>query len=207
MVQPYIPIVHLTPPIASEAPKVAPLIADPFAYLVEHPEGKAKQLLDQVRDLPIKPPRANGMFSKLHRIPRDCQWLADEMESIQAQLIDAVANRHGEVSVYHSAVIESVLSHHKQQRLAAWWLVRPMHKRRTRDSDPDATNVTSAIPLVERIALVKQEAAASEARAKAIKELGLIGDKGDDAPDWAKIFAQGVKAGSALESQPISEAR
>jgi hypothetical protein len=204
MVTPYIPVVNLTPPgkpAASPSSVVAPLIADPFQYLIDNPGTEAQRLLDVTANLPIKPRRENGLFSKLHRLPADCQWLAVEMETIQEQLQDAVLQVHGEVSIYHSSVIECALKHHKRQRLLERWLIRPEHVNRTRKNDPKGHNTTAAIPLKNRVVLVKQEAQAADARAKAIQLLGLSKSDRDDSPNWEKIFSLGVKAGSAIEAK------
>lgn len=208
MVEPYIPQVQLTPNPQSPVPLLMPVIADPYAWMIDNPSEQALDLLNQAKALPANPRLYSGLFSKKHRLPRDCQWLADEMESIQGQLLDAVQAKHGEVSVYHSSVIETVLKHHKRQRLLERWLVRPMHQNRNSHNDPDEVNRTRAIPLVERIRLVKEESLASESRAKAIKLLGLS-ESVDDSPDWTKIFAAGAQAGvslakneAAIESKP-----
>lgn len=163
-------------------------------------------LIERAQDLsaaaPVAPAPAhnvNGLFSRKHRLPADCGNLATELISIRDQLEAAVIAKHGEVSLQHAAIIESVLIHHKRQRLLERWLIRPKHvKPRPWESDED--NNTAAIPLKERIQLTKDEAAAADARAKAITSLGL-GDSNNDGIPWATVFAGIAKVAGVIDTK------
>lgn len=187
-----------------------PYIHNPDSILSTEPTSeRASQLQASAQSLPAPSTRVSGLFSKQHKLPRDCGWLARELQALSDQLTQAVAAKHGEVSIYHSALIESALKHHKRLRLLERWLIRPLHQPRRSGDDLTSKilNRTSAIPLAERIQLVKEEALATDARAKAIQQLGLDGGSGD-ATDWGKVFAagiaqgvaNGIKAGTAIES-------
>lgn len=162
-------------------------------------------LIERAQDLstaaPVPPAPAhkvNGLFSRQHRLPADCVNLAKELISIRDQIEAAVIAKYREVSLTHAAVIESVLIHHKRQRLLERWLIRPKHvKPRPWESDDD--NNTQAIPLKERIQLTKDEAQAADARAKAIASLGL-GDSNAEGIPWATVFAGMAKAASVIDA-------
>lgn len=145
------------------------------------------------------PSRDSGLFSRKHRVPVDCGNLVREMESIRDLLEREVIAKHGEIGVDHAAIIESVLIHHKRQRLLERWLIRPKHiKPRPWESDDE--NNTQSIPLADRMKLVSEESKAAEARAKAIQSLGLGKSTSDDIP-WAQVFAAGMKVAGVIDAK------
>ncbi len=182
-----------------------PLIPDPADYLARNPSSdRAQDGLDAVKGIePITRRESTGLYSRKHRLPKNCGWLAVEMESIATQLQDAIIAAHGEISIYRSALINEILVHHKIQRLCEWWLIRPHHKKRKASEDPFEFNTTSGIDLKQRTGIVKMESTAAVNRSRAIKELGLDKSK-DGQADWATIFAAGAavgaKAATAIET-------
>lgn len=177
-----------------------PIIADVDEYLSTTPvTERAEQLLAEARTMPPAPPhRVNGLFSKQHKLPADCKHLAEEMRSIQEQLEAAVIEKHGQVGIYHAAVIESVLTHHKRLRLLQRWLVRPRHVR-PKPWETDEGNRTEHIDLSDRVKLLDGESKATDARNKAILSLGLGAVTAEDIP-WATVFAGMAKAASAIDA-------
>lgn len=178
-----------------------PLIPDPLDYLSQHPTSKrAEKQLAQAESLPPVPVHNTGLFSKRHRLPADCQYLANEMESIKAQLETAVCEKHGQVGIHHAVLIDSVLTHHKRVRLIQRWLVHPKHKKQKPWEALDEENTTAAINLEVRLKLLKEESAASDARSKAIQGLGLGEATADNIP-WATVFAGMAKAAGVIETK------
>lgn len=177
-----------------------PIIADVDEYLFTTPvTERAEELLAAAKAMPPAPPhRVNGLFSRKHRLPADCKHLAEEMQAIQEQLEAAVIEKHGQVGIYHAAVIESVLTHHKRLRLLQRWLVRPKHVR-PKPWETDEGNRTEDIDLSERVKLLDGESKATDARNKAILSLGLGGTTTDDLP-WAKIFEAGMKVAGVIDA-------
>lgn len=154
---------------------------------------------EQATNLPAKPSRVSGLFSRRHMLPADCKRLAGEMEALREQLEQAVCEKHGQVSLYHAAVIESVLTHHKRLRLLERWLVRPKHVKQKPWEAPIEGNSTGEIDLVDRIRILKDESAATDARNKAILSLGLGTVTSDDIP-WATVFAGMAKAAGVIDA-------
>lgn len=168
------------------------LLTEPLTPTAERLQAEAGALP------PSRKASVNGLFSSKHRLPADCKHLAEEMQSIQEQLEAAVIEKHGQVGIYHAAVIESVLTHHKRLRLLQRWLVRPKHVR-PKPWETDEGNRTEDIDLSERVKLLDGESKATDARNKAILSLGLGGTTTDDLP-WAKIFEAGMKVAGVIDA-------
>lgn len=165
-----------------------PIVSNPDDFLSSEPtSAQSADLQASAENLPVARERSpSGLFSKRHRLPADCNRLANEMASIREQLEAAVMARHGEINIFHAAAIDSVLTHHKRLRLLERWLVRPKHVRQT-PGNIDRENTTSAIELSERVKILKEESAASDARAKAINALSLGPPVLNNLP-WDQIF-------------------
>lgn len=178
-----------------------PSIPNPDHVLsVEPTSDEALRLQANAADLPLTTQRqVHGLFSKRHRLPSDCKRLAGEMEAIREQLEAAVAEKHGQVGILHAALIDSVLTHHKRLRLLERWLVRPKHVRQKPWEAQLEGNSTGEIELADRMRLLKEESAASDARAKAIRDLGLGAVTADEIP-WATVFAGMAQAAAAKAS-------
>lgn len=179
-------------PILNDAGLDEVLLTEPLTPTAERLQAEAGAL-------PLsRKANVNGLFSKKHRLPADCKHLADEMASIQDQLESAVNEKHGQVSIYHAALIESVLTHHKRLRLLQRWLVRPLHVK-PKPWETDEFNRTQDIPLKERVQLLDGESKAADARNKAILALGLGASTTEDLP-WEKIFAAGMKVAGVIDA-------
>lgn len=181
-------------PIVSEADQNEILLTEPLTQA-------AADSMSAAAALPLtRKGSVNGLFSKRHRLPADCQYLANEMELIKAQLEAAVLEKHGQVSIHHAVLIDSVLTHHKRVRLIQRWLVHPKHKKQKPWEALDDENTTAAIDLEVRLKLLKEESAATDARSKAIQGLSL-GEANTDNIPWATVFAGMAKAAGVIETK------
>ena len=139
------------------------------------------------RDGSNRPARSNkhalkhGGFASFTtgRLPKGCAYVQRTVNALRRVLEQAVVDRHGDLSTYHAATVQTACRHECRALLWQRWL-----------RERAATMAT-----MELLAVTKEIAAASDARDRCLRSLGI--DKG--APSVASLlFGDGATRSRAL---------
>jgi hypothetical protein len=109
---------------------------------------------------------AHGLFA-LGRLPKGASFIRRQVGRLRAQLEASVREQSGSVALYQNGLISSATRHELRALLLTRWL-----------------REATALPMAERLALVRALGEATDARDRAIRGLGLA-----DAPAFDPITA------------------
>lgn len=100
----------------------------------------------------------HGRYSYLAmgRAPQGCEYIGRLVGQFRKALEAAVTEKHGEVALYHAALIQSACRHEGRAQLLTRWL-----------------RLCDELSYADRLATLKEVGAASDARDKALKAIGL----------------------------------
>ncbi len=123
-------------------------------------------------------------WETVKRLPKSCGAIRQQLYAERDDIELSVGRQHGEVSLYHAALIQSAVRHSGRAQLLERWL-----------------RVEEGLSLNERLAVLKEIGAASDSRDKCLKLLGL--DVAHDATRdaWASVLSRAVPADNASESR------
>ena len=123
------------------------------------------------------------------RLPAHCSYITRATDELRRQLEDEVVKFHGELDVYHAAVIQSIIRHERRAQLLQKWL---------RDASRAGAK---PLTIMEGAQLLRDISAATESRNRALRELGLNNSENR----FARIYA-GVlnRPNTALRSHEAS---
>jgi len=107
-------------------------------------------------------------FLALGRAPKGSGYIYRLLGKLRLQVEQAVLAKHDELSLYHAMLVQSLVRHEGRCQLLTRWL-------------REATDLT----LADRLAVLKEIGAATDARDKCAKGLEL--DKRRDADVWATL--------------------
>lgn len=101
----------------------------------------------------------HGAYSylALGRMPKGCSYIYQLVGGLRKQLEDAVVNKQGELNIYHAAVVQTACRLEGRAQLLSRWL------KQKGDGMNDGT----------RLQYLRDITLASEARDRALKQLGL----------------------------------
>lgn len=115
-------------------------------------------------------------------LPPGCKYIEDSANRIRRELEAAVAERHGEIDIYHGALIQSVVRHETRAMLLYRWLrqtepkqtsTASMSERNGNKTTSGSKSTTSGLSIMERASLMKDISTATDSRDKCIERLGL----------------------------------
>lgn len=92
------------------------------------------------------------------RLPKGASYTTRLMYEFRHQLEAVVSQKHGEVTLFHAALIQTAIRHESRAQLLQRWL-------RTEEG----------LTLAERVTLLQQIGAASDSRDKCLEKMGLNG--------------------------------
>lgn len=96
-------------------------------------------------------------YLQVGRMPAGCSHLTSAIRGLEAELTDVVKATHGGLMVAHKALIQSACRHEARAALVQYWLCE--RAKKMTDSD--------------RLAYLREIGAASDARDRCLKALGL----------------------------------
>lgn len=120
-------------------------------------------------------------FLAIGRAPHGCQYVFRLIGQFKQALEFAVAAKHGEIGLYHAALIQTACRHEGRAQLLTRWLRKG----------------EAELSYADRLSTLKEIGAASDARDKALKALRL-----DDADDGASILDQLYGSASKITDLP-----
>ena len=109
-------------------------------------------------------------WTTVKRLPKGSGLVRQALYAERDELESAVCLRHGEITLYHAAILQSAIRHSGRAQLLERWL----------RTEPD-------LGLQDRLAVLREIGNASDSRDKCVRKLGL--DKVPETDPWAALDA------------------
>jgi len=136
-------------------------------------------------------------FLTVGSMPAGCVPIQRALRRLRVALEDAVAAKHGEVDLYHGALIHSATRHEGRAQLLQRWLRIQGDERtivtKTATQETNgattkaATSKQTGLSLLERMAVLREIGQATDARDRCLRLLGL--DRSDKTDIFAALYA------------------
>lgn len=129
-------------------------------------------------------PRGNANRTKsgkrawcaVKRLPKSSGLIRQQLYAERDEIEAAVCRQHGEISLFHAALVQSALRHSGRAQLLERWL-----------------RIEADLPLNERLAVLREIGSASDSRDKCLQRLGL--DQTQHSDPWAVVDAMHASGG------------
>ncbi len=100
----------------------------------------------------------------LGRLPKGGAYIRRQLSLLKQQLEKDVQDLYGELTTYHSALIQSACRHEGRAQLLTRWM---------RQVENDAREKDETVAISDRLAIVKEIGSASDARDRCLERIGL----------------------------------
>jgi hypothetical protein len=171
-----------TPPAAPPAPTAAPA-PKPGVFQVGNKAACGKGA-GKAKNVNARKHGVHG-FLTLGRAPDGCGYVYRVVRQLRRQLEIDIQHKHGKVSTYHGALIQSACRHEGRAALLTRWL-RLIDG--TDQAGAAATSKKTDATLAEKLAILKEIGAASDSRDRCLKALGL--DRDERASLYIDLYAE-----------------
>jgi hypothetical protein len=116
------------------------------------------------------------------KLPKGCEHISNRVGVFRRQLENEVIASHGEIGVYHAALIQSSVRHETRAKLLSRWLRESENEIRTTISKgsangngttPETTVTCTSLGILEKAQLLRDISNASDSRDKCLEKLRL----------------------------------